>query len=381
MQLKSRWQLLFFPLFMLVQCQPSGEGEFAVPVLHDDGWEVSTPRQQGMNEELLAKLLARLPRENPGLDAFMVARHGKLVAEAYFNGYSVDQLHKIWSITKAVTGTLLGIAVDQQQLLAEDTIRSYLSAYLSDTSTTVNGITVEHLITMRSGWQWEELGGPGSTGFQLPYTTDWIRFILERPRVRKPGEVFNYSTGNTLLLAPILKEATGWPVKEYAREKLFSPMKITHYEWDTHGEFWSKTQGGELPGAKLPEPFPEIASATITNTGSGLRMRPRDMLKLGQLYLDKGKWNDEQLVSEQWINASVRPHFGNPSYGYHWRIMSFGGHSCYYATGFGLQCLFVFPGLDLVVGLNQQYYRDMESGSEKMEALLRYLLEAVPEKG
>lgn len=362
---------------LIVACTHSDKLTVNTPQQLADGWQVSSASEQGFNELKLQELINDIPTNNPKLDGLVIARHGKLVAEDYFNGYRIDSLHKIWSITKAVSGTLVGIASDKGLLNKTDPISKYLGTYVADTST-LRGITIEHLITMTSGFEWEELGGPNSSGFQLPYSKNWIEFIVNLPRIDSPSTVYNYNTGNTLLLAPILKNATGIQAHEFAVDNLFAPLGINHYEWDTQSEFWTKTQSNELPGSKAPEPIHyDEPFASLTNTGSGLRMLPRGLCKLGQLYLNNGQWNDKQIISNTWVKASVKPHFNNSTYGYHWRIKSFNNTPCYYATGFGLQAIYVFPELDLVIVLTQQHYKTMEKGNIQTEKLVLGIIKSI----
>lgn len=356
-------------------CLSKGSKEIAVPQKLADHWIISTPEQEGFDQQRLEQIIGEIPVKNPKLDGIVIARHGKLVVDQYFNGYSPVELHKIWSITKTITSTLLGIAMDQELLSVKDSIHQHLGDYLTNPLSSKRNITIEHLITMTSGLEWIELGGPESTGGQLPYASDWIDFVLDQPLTHPPGEVFNYSTGNTMLLAPIIKSGTALHASEFAKENLFDRLGIEHYEWDTQSEFWTKTQNGELPGAKqaeaidYKEPF-----ADYTNTGSGLRMRPRDLCKFGQLYLDKGRWDNHQIVSKDWIEASTQPHFGNNEYGYHWRLMKMQDMACFYATGFGLQRIFVFQELELVIVMVQEHYRTMPKGKALTNQLLEDIL-------
>ncbi len=366
--------------FSLTACSQNRKEAFSSPQTLDDGWQVSRPAKVGFNQQQLEKLVNSASDENSELNSLVIARNGELIVDEYFNGYAADSLQKIWSITKSITGTIIGISADKGILSEKDSIYKYLADYIPKATSSIASITIEHLMTMTSGLEWVELGGPKSEGFQLAYSNDWIAFTLNQPHTRIPGTTFNYSTGNTMLLAPIIKKATGQQAGEFAHDNLFVPLGITNYEWDTQSQFWIKTQSGELPGAKRPaginykKPFSDF-----TNTGSGLRMRPRDLCKIGQLYLNKGKWNEKQVVSEKWIRESTQSHFNNSDYGYHWRLMNFQNNSCYYATGFGLQRIFVFPTLDLVVVMTQQHYETMPQGEKWIEQFLTKLLETIEE--
>lgn len=372
--------IIFSILFSLISCSQKDKQSFSTPRTLDDGWKISDPNKSGFDKQKIEKSISNISNENSKLNSLVIARNGKLVVDEYFNGYSPDSLQKIWSITKAITGTIIGIAVDKELLSEKDSIYHYLSDYIPEAISSTRAITIEHLMTMTSGFEWVELGGPKSAGFQLAYSNDWIEFTLNQQHTSVPGTTFNYSTGNSMLLAPITKNATGQQADKFANDNLFLPLGITNYEWDTQSEFWTKTQSGELPGAKRPadieykKPFSDY-----TNTGSGLRMRPRDLCKIGQLYLNKGKWNEKQIVSEKWINESTQPHFGNSDFGYHWRLMNFQNKSCYFATGFGLQRIYVFPTLDLVVVMTQQHYETMPQGEKWTNQFLTKLLEMIKE--
>ncbi len=376
--MKRQTILLLTILFSLTACNQKNKETFSTPQSLNDGWKISSPDKLGFNQQQFESLINNVSNKNSKLNSLVIARHDKLIVDKYFNGYSPDSIQKIWSITKVITGTTIGIAADKGLLSEKDSIYKYLTDYIPVENSSIGKITIEHLITMTSGFEWIELGGPQSAGFQLAYSNDWIAFTLNQPHTNIPGTTFNYSTGNTMLLAPIIKKATNLQADEFTKDNLFRPLGITDFEWDKQSEFWIKTQSGELPGAKRPDnidykkPF-----ADLSNTGSGLRMKPRDLCKIGQLYLNKGKWNGKQIVSEKWINESIQSHFGNSNYGYHWRLMNINQKPCYYATGFGLQRIFVFPTFDLVVVMTQQHYETMPQGEKWTNQFLTKLLETI----
>jgi CubicO group peptidase (beta-lactamase class C family) len=363
----------------------SGETRpYSPPVATNDGWAVSTPSAEGMDQQLVEGAVAGLQAENKGLDGLVIVRNGKLVVDEYYNSYDAAKTHKIWSVTKPVMATLVGIAIDKGLIRSEkDSIAPYLIGWLGD-KPILPGVTIEHLLTMTSGISWVEMGGEQSAGFKMAYADDWVSFVLNQPMDKEPGKVFNYSSGNAVLLAPIVKQATGTHADEFAREYLFSPLGITNYEWVKGSEFWEKTEGGELPAAKKPEPSIAYKSefAPYPNTASGLKMRPRDMAKLGQLYLAGGIWAGKQVVSRQWIDAATHPHFGNAPYGYCWNLVEYTVNSKkvtgYYASGFGIQRIYIFPAAQLVVVFTQQNYGNMSEANEQTEKVLTdYILKAV----
>lgn len=367
---------IIISIFLLnIGCSDKKSQIFNQPKILNDHWQVAAPENAGFDKHKLMVLLNRVSKENPKLNSLVVARYGKLIVDEYFNGYTPDSVQNIWSITKLITGTIIGIAEDKGLLSITDPIKNHLGEYKPKSNPNIDSVTIEHLITMTSGFDWIELGGPKSAGFELAYSNDWVAFVLNQPHNGMQGKRFNYSTGNSILLAPIIKNTTGKQANEFANIYLFKPLGIKNYCWDKQSEFWIKTQNGELPGATIPKDITYIKPLSdFTNTGTGLHMQPRDLCKIGQLYLNKGKWNGKQILSEDWIKASTKPHFGNTNYGYHWRLMNIHNQTCYYATGFGMQRMFVFPALELIVVMNQQHYKSLSNGEKCTNEFLLELL-------
>lgn len=342
--------------------------------------EHSTPEMEGFEKKEFQELMHSFYSQNSKLNSVVVARNGKLVYEAYYNGCQSQKPQKIWSITKAVSATLIGIAENHNLLSEKDSIIRYLNPYLPLLTGTEKGIRISNLLNMTSGYEWTEMGGPSSAGFRLAYSNDWISFVLSQKHASQPGKTFNYSTGNSVLLAPIIKSATGFEAEAFAQQHLFNPMGIQTYNWDKQSEFWSKTQSGELPGAKKPdkiiykEPF-----SNYTNTGSGLRMTAIDLCKFGHLFVDKGKWKNKQIVSKEWIEKTLKTALQGNRYGYHWRYTTVGNRECWFASGFGAQRIFIIPDLHLVVVLTQKHYTTMPQGEKMahsfMESLLKTLVD------
>ncbi len=231
-------------LLLLSACNQKHKKTLSAPTALLDQWEISAPNNEGFNGPSFEKLIRTLSDKNPKLNSLTIARHGRLIADQYFNTYTPDSLHKIWSITKAITSTLIGIAADHGLLSEKDSIYTYLSNYIHDKNSSKSTITIEHLLTMTSGLEWVELGGPKSSGFQLAYSSDWIAFVLNQPHTHIAGKVYTYSSGNSMLLAPIIKKASKMQANEFAQKHLFLPLNITQYQWDKQSEFWTKTQNG-----------------------------------------------------------------------------------------------------------------------------------------
>jgi CubicO group peptidase (beta-lactamase class C family) len=278
--------------------------------------------------------------------AILVAVDGKTVVERYYDS-SAEESAPIASVTKSVVGTLVGIAVSEGDLTLDQTIRELLPSYAGVMTRQVGAITVRQLLTMTAGLPADGQPDPRPSG------SDWVADILRRGTVQPPGQGFAYSSVSSHLLAAILVEATGEPMLTYAREKLFEPLGI-----DTRQAFQPTLATGQ------PDPVRAYDDAGFAwprdpqgiNVGYGyIKMTAEDMVRLGNLYLDKGAWEGEQLVPSGWVEDATSPvvstadGFGGADYGYQWWVTSAGEHPAFAAIGYGGQIVEVVPDLRLVV--------------------------------
>jgi len=292
---------------------------------------------------MLATLNSRITSGLHGeIRSLLVVRHGMLVMEEYYRGSSRYASHQVYSVTKSVTSALIGIAVEQHLIPSLQTnVFSYFPEHadLAHTNPQKQSMTIEHLLTMTSGLEWDELSVSYNDSrnpiTRMMGSPDWIRFVLAQPMVSTPGAQFKYNSGCSVLLGEILKRSAGKSVSEYARERLFNPLGIYQWEWE--------------PG-----------SSNITNTGWGLHLRPRDMARIGLIFLDNGAWHGQPIVSASWVQTSTSRTIGtsgNFGYGYQWWMMPLQGSASVepkpdgikVAWGWGDQFIFVVPSLDLVV--------------------------------
>jgi CubicO group peptidase (beta-lactamase class C family) len=259
--------------------------------------------------------------------AVLVVRGGCIVHESYFPPVTQDSPHMLYSVTKSVISALVGIAIQRGELPGVETpIADFFpeyEAYFDDPLK--QKITIEHLLTMTSGLQWED-----EADIQGLYRSrDWLDYILMRPMAAQPGTQFNYNSGSTHLLSHILARAAGMDTQEYARQVLFDLLGVGEIEWE-------RDRGGVPIG------------------GWGLSMTAQDMARFGYLYLREGDWQDQQVVSPEWVAASITRHkFIENSlepwdlyYGYGWWLhedLAFAAHGRYG------QYITVFPEQDLVV--------------------------------
>jgi CubicO group peptidase (beta-lactamase class C family) len=342
-----------------------------------DDWAIAAPSEVGLDAARLSgldKFLRQWPKHN--VHAVVVIRRGKLVFEQYFSGrerrwmdwtspvhFSPTRKHDIRSISKSVTSLLIGMAIGENRFPPlESSVIDYFSEYADlRAAKKKREITFRHLLTMSHGLRWDENRGWKSRANderQLLEANDPCRYVLERPVATPPGISFNYSGGATTLLAAALAKAVGQGIEAYADRTLFQPLGITDVEWLS------------------------FAGRDEVAAFAGLRLRPRDLARLGQLVADEGRWNGKQLLPVWWIRESTTPHVnagGNGAlyYGYHWWLgrSLLNGQDLNWIAGFGSggQRLFVVPRLDLVVAVNAFNFRH----HVPMAILDRFVLPAV----
>lgn len=261
----------------------------------------------------------------PRLRSFLISIDGRLVEERYFHGAHRSQPANIKSASKSVLSALVGIALDQGRLKSlQEPIGKFFPQYLNGAEGRAKSITIEDLLTMRSGLETTSNRNYG----RWVQSGNWVRYVLTRPMVDVPGGAMIYSTGNSHLLSAILTKATGMNTHEFARRYLAGPLGISIPPWlrDPQGVYFG---------------------------GNEMYLTPRDMLKIGELYLNRGRAGHKQVVSEQWIIDSLEPRtqsrWSGRAYGYGWWSQTIAGRQASYAWGHGGQFLYVVPNLRLVV--------------------------------
>jgi CubicO group peptidase (beta-lactamase class C family) len=348
------------------------------PVTTEDGWSTATPEEVGFDPAALCQWSARrlvTPRDN--IHALLVVRQGKLVFEQYYPGdderggrpvgqipYDQTMLHDLRSVSKTVTALLVGIALSQQKLASLDQpIFDFFPAYADLRTPEKARITLRHLLTMSTGLDWDETRtpytDPNNSAVRMSRAVDPYRYVLSEPVVTPPGAKYNYSSGSTELLGAILHTATGQRLDVFARTVLFEPLGIVDFEW-THN-----ADGN--------------AAASW-----GLRLRPRDMAKLGQLVLAHGLWQGRQIVPRDYLDEATAPQIqgaGAFFYGYQMWVGRSLVHKreIAWAAGFGLggQRVFVIPSLDLVVVITAGLYTSPLQGTLTSDILNDVVLPAV----
>jgi uncharacterized protein (TIGR03437 family) len=281
-----------------------------------------------MNSALLQAGDGYIRTQCPNRYSFLVIRNGYLVWEEYYHGMSRDGYADVMSVSKSVLSILIGQALDTGKIESLDRmLTDYFPEYVSS-STDVRKrlITLRHMLTMTAGFQWDEV----ATGKDWVASKDWYKFVIDLPMAANPGDVFDYDTGLSHLLAGVLSRASGQSALSFGVQNLFQPLGIRNFRWDTDPR-------GNYVG------------------GFHMYFTSRDLAKFGYLALRNGFWENRQLVSRSWIEDATSIHVSYASdvtigdYGYHWWVRPQWGYTAYMASGFGGQYVFVVPGLDLIM--------------------------------
>jgi CubicO group peptidase (beta-lactamase class C family) len=291
----------------------------------------TTPESQGVDSEAIEAFVLHAVEHDLQLHSLMVLRHGNVVAEGWWAPYSAPQRHMMFSVSKSFTAAAIGIAEAEGRLSVDDEVLSFFPSYATDAvRANVAGLQVKHLLAMATGHAVDTMGLMTA----LP-DSDWVKVFLEVPLVYPPGTHFLYNSGASFMLAAIITARTGQSVLEYLEPRLFQPLGIETPPWQN-------TPRG------------------INLGSSGLRVRTEDLAKLGQLYLQRGTWDGQQLLTEEWVDRASSVHADNSvaetnpdstlGYGYQfWRSR----HNSYRADGAFGQFSLILPDLDLVVAITE----------------------------
>lgn len=288
------------------------------------GWRTSSPSEQGMDGARLGQMIEAVKTQNLTLHSLLVIRHGYLVSETYFGDTRPDTRREIYSCTKSFVATLIGIAIAKGAIagVGQPVAGFFPEHSFKDAGPEKAAMTLEHLLTMTSGLAWDE----GDPAYRAMYMSrDWVRYVMDLPMREQPGSRFNYCSGCSHVLSAILQAATGRNVRDFAEQELFGPLGITGARWD------NDAQG-------------------IPIGGWGLQLTPREMAKLGFLYLHNGLWDGRPIVSPTWVQTATAQHTvtdGLLGYGYQW--WTYPKWGAYAALGRYGQTIFVVPDLNLIV--------------------------------
>ncbi|MEM1119836.1 MAG: serine hydrolase [Bacteroidota bacterium] len=335
----------------------------------NDGWSITNPASVGMDEGALRNLLSLMGnRLSQDFRAITVSKDGKLVVEEYFNSFWRNNINDIRSAGKSITSMLAGIAMDKGLFKPTDKVVSFFPEYkaIKNPSAEKSAITVADLLVMSSGLASDDYANdsPGLEDYMTD-SEDYLKFVLDLPMDFKTGEKWAYSSAVAFLLGSIIENTAEQTLEDFAQENLFGPMGIKHF-------FWEESPKGR-------------------NTGMGnIYLRARDMAKLGQLMLDNGRWNGQQILSSDFVKKSIEKKFdisdNDPwahGYGYMWYLakIDIKGQTIdyYYASGNGGNKIFVIPELNMVVTTLSSAY-GTRYGQRRSHGYLEAVLRATIKK-
>ncbi|HEV8319587.1 MAG TPA: serine hydrolase [Vicinamibacterales bacterium] len=280
-----------------------------------DGQRVDTP--PAVSLDAAARAAGDLPR----LHSLLVSWHGDLILERYFNGARASQPANVKSASKSVISALVGIAIGRGLIAG---VRQPIASFFPDLEASKRQITIEDLLTMRSG-----LAPTSNVNYGAwVQSPNWVRYVLNRQLINAPGTHMDYSTGNTHVLSAILTKVSRTSTWQFAQDVLGGPMGFTLARWpqDPQGIYFG---------------------------GNDMLLTPRQLLSFGELYLNRGRANGRQIVPAEWVDASfvarTESRWSDQLYGYGWWVRELAGYSACFAWGYGGQYAFVVPDLDLVI--------------------------------
>ena len=357
------------------------DNNYPIPEETGDGWSTASLSSVGMNAERLVNLINKI--NNNGyteVHSIVIVKDDKLVFEEYFSGHDFlyngqnfhgayidfdrNTRHNTHSATKSFTSALAGIAIDKGFIQSvDDKIFDYFPDYSELLDQQKEKITIEHLLTMSSGFEWNEWDVSISQSehdiVRMNSSPDPVYYVLSKPVVTEPGNSFYYNGGTVDLLGQLVRRASSMTVKSFSRTYLFNALGITNYNWQT------------------------LYPSGITCCHGDIYITPRDMAKFGYLFLKKGMWNGTRIISEDWINNSFQNHITPPvnwayGYGYLWWLKRYNtfGHTfnSFNAEGWGGQQIIIIPAENMVVVFTGANYVSNPPNDEIMSS---YILPAL----
>jgi CubicO group peptidase (beta-lactamase class C family) len=334
--------------------ETSNEGQDYWPT---DGWLNKTPEDQDMDSKKLTEMHNYIEEETLNIRSVIVVRNGYIIDEGYltntkFRPVREDyrrEMHNIFSVTKSITSLCIGVAIKKGYInnVSQTFFEFFPELWDLTYDLRKKNITLEHLLTMTSGIEWDESSvaydSMSNDYTQLYLSSNWIQFYLDKPMMYDPGENFAYSGGSSMLLSAIIQKVTNKTTSEFAHENLFTPLGIIeeHWRWET------SPQG-------------------MSNGAAYLFMTPRDMAKIGLLCLNNGTWDGEEIISKDYVLAATinqQPTFSDSTYGYQFWIQDWFLYDGYAAIGWRGQRIVVFPAVNIFVVFtsdisNFNYYLD-----------------------
>jgi len=347
--------LVVFALFFIASCHTEEmfivpDNGFSWPMAERDywpteGWESDAMEMHHIDAGKMQNA-DEFAQNDPLVRAVLVVKDGYLVFEKYYGDGGPDKSTNLWSVTKSVSSALVGLLIDEQIISSTNEKMAKLMPDYPE----FKEITLHHVLTQTTGLSWTE---EGPLWVDWIFSDDWVASALDRPLLHQPGGRFYYSSGNSHFLTALVQYSTGMSPGKLAKERLFEPLGIPFDTLDTHIEYSNWKQYTE----PLHQTWRRDPNG-IETASFALYLTARDMAKFGYLYLNRGKWENQNILSEEWIRTSTYDHVTNVyerySYGYQWYLTNVAGHPAFLASGFGGQIIGVVPDLDLVVVLKYE---------------------------
>ncbi len=345
---------------------PESPSTLPQPVEIGDGWSTASPRDAGLYEQPLAELVGSIAAfeptglRQPYIHGLLLSHRGKLVVEEYFHGFHREIPHDSRSAAKSITAALLGIAIHKGAIADVDQpiypMFGGVNAF-ANPDLRKERITLRHLVSMSPGLSCDDgdYDSPGNEDTMQSQNEqpDYYQYALDLPMVREPGEAGFYCTAGMNLIGGAIRKATGISLMQFFREEFAKPLGISYYQLN-------------------------LSPTDDAYMGGGIRLRPRDFLKLGQLYLNEGVWNGKRIISKEWVQESAASHSSlnqHDDYGFGWWRKSYDVNGrtieTYYASGNGGQLLFVAPELELVALIQAGNYSDGRTRNEFRDRFMR----------
>jgi CubicO group peptidase (beta-lactamase class C family) len=293
-------------------------------------WKIATFEERGIKEEIILKMFEYCDSNDYKIESLLIVKDGYLVLEKYSRGYTAEKLHPVFSVTKSFISALVGIAIKEGYIKSVDQkMLDFFPHIKGPNIDSKKDITIKHLLTWRSGITWNEIDvdttSQESTWHQMIESPNWVEYVLSLEMDHEAGTFYYPHSGGSHLLSVIIERATGTSTYDYANEHIFGPLGFNNVEW-------SKDPQGTCFGA------------------SGMSLLPRDMAKFGFLYLNKGKWDNTQIIPEEWVQESFKPTtIFSKSLGYGYQWWAFRDIKTNIALGYRGQIIQVTPDQDLVV--------------------------------
>ncbi|MBN1252387.1 MAG: serine hydrolase [Bacteroidales bacterium] len=350
-------------ILALISCNTKNDCSYQQPIDINDGIQVSSLEIQNLDTNAFIKTNKDICSGKYGnIHSLLVIVNNKLVIEQYYNGWEKDQLHFLASNTKSFNSLLIGVAIEKGYIKNVDQkMLDFFPEFQNLKRDTLKSkITIKDLLTMTSGFKWDEQSLPlidsNNMGRKMDLTDDWLKSAIMLPMETIPGTKYVYSGPNNIILSEIIKRETGQNIADFAEKYLFEPLGINKYNW--------------------------LEKNGVYDSGGGLFLKSRDIAKYGLLHLNKGKWNKKEIVSEKWIEEIFSPYIEikHPFYScYQWQMVKTEyGFNSWFIPGNGGQIINIIPELDIVIVINADNRKIPKYKRESLELLIKDIMKINP---